>query len=508
MIEETIKYLTGFLQYSSAEPWLFTRLAFWVFFTTVLGFYIFFHKKTRSRNVYLLIISLFFYYKTGGWFTILLIFSCISNYSIGLLIGNATRKAFKRIFLFTGLVINLGLLAYFKYAYFFTDVINHFTNDAFEAYNWLAQWWNFVVSSSIDTMDIILPIGISFFTFQAISYLVDVYKQRTQVVTNVFDFSFYLAFFPQLVAGPIVRASNFIPQLYRPYQIKKQEFGHALYLILIGLSKKLILSDYLAVNFIDRVFESPGSYTGAENLMAVYGYALQIYGDFSGYTDIAIGVALLLGFKLPVNFNSPYKATSLTDFWRRWHISLSTWLRDYLYIPLGGNRKGKIRTIVNLMITMVLGGLWHGANIRFVIWGSLHGVVLVFEKIMEPLRRRWFTKKLLKPLMVIVTFHVVCLGWIFFRAESSDHVWLMMNKIWYLLSVRGLFDLWITYPLVFTVMFFGFAVHWLPSMWHEFVRGKFIGLPIWAKAIVILVVLFILQKFVFSDIQPFIYFRF
>ena len=507
-MSELISHIIHFLTYSANEPWLFTRFSFWVFFTLVIGVYSLFHKKVRSRNFYLLLVSLFFYYKTGGWFCILLIFSSVSNYGWGLLIGK-NKRTFYRVFgLVAGIVVNLGLLGYFKYAYFFTGLLNHVSNDAFENYNWLAQWWNGLTGASINTHEIILPVGISFFTFQAISYLVDVYRKDSEVVKNIFDFGFYLSFFPQLVAGPIVRASNFVPQLYRPYVISKREFGHALFLILGGLVKKLILSDYLAANFIDRIFDSPGSFTGVENLMAVYGYALQIYGDFSGYTDIAIGVALLLGFKLPINFNSPYKAISLTDFWHRWHISLSTWLRDYLYIPLGGNRKGKFRTYLNLFVTMVLGGLWHGANIRFVIWGGIHGVGLVVEKLLTPVRRKLPGGKLSKVIFTLFTFHLVCFGWIFFRAESQDQLWQMMNQIWYAFHFRIVLQLLVAYPLIFGVMGAGFVLHWLPAKWQEAVRGLFIKLPLWGKLVVILIVLVILQQFFQTDIQPFIYFRF
>jgi alginate O-acetyltransferase complex protein AlgI len=494
--------------FSPDNPWLFTQFTFWVFFAIVIGIYSFFYKKVRIRNIYLLIISLFFYYKTGGWFCILLLFSCISNYSWGLLIGLIRKKYLKIAGLVGGLIMNVGLLVYFKYAYFFTDVLNQLTNDSFETYDWLAEIWNSISNSHINTSEIILPIGISFFTFQAISYLVDVYKGRTLVVRNVFDFSFYLSFFPQLVAGPIVRASAFIPQLYKPYVISKQEFGHAVFLILTGLVKKIVVSDYLALNFIDRIFEQPGSYAGIENLSAIYAYALQIYCDFSGYTDIAIGLALMLGFKLPINFNSPYKAVSLSDFWHRWHISLSTWMRDYLYIPLGGNRKGKIRTHINLMLTMLLGGLWHGANLKFVIWGGLHGFALVVEKVLSQFRIKLPQTKWSRIVSVFFTFHLVCFAWIFFRAKSIENVREILNQIFYSFQLHLIDDLILAYPKVFAILFIGFIVHWLPIRWQELVRGKFINLPIWTKGIVALLVLLVLKAFLNSDIQPFIYFRF
>ncbi|MDA3880325.1 MAG: MBOAT family protein [Prolixibacteraceae bacterium] len=495
-------------RYSDNAPWLFTRYGFWVFFVVVLAFYSLVYKHVRRRNIYLLLFSLFFYYKTGGWFCGLLVFSCLANYIFGYAVWAAKRVVTKKIMLAVGVALNLSVLAYFKYAFFFTGMLNRFFSAEFEVFNWLAHGWNGLTGSETDTFNIILPVGISFFTFQGISYLVDVYRKDSDVVKNVFDFSFYLSFFPQLVAGPIVRASAFIPQLHRAYSITKQEFGHAVFLILAGLVKKMVLSDYLAVNFIDRVFSTPGAYSGAENLMAVYGYALQIYGDFSGYTDIAIGVALLLGFKLPVNFNSPYKAHSLTNFWHRWHISLSTWLRDYLYIPLGGNRKGKMRTHINLLVTMLLGGIWHGANIRFLIWGGIHGLGLVVEKLLTPLRKRMPVNRVLTAIFVFFTFHLVCLGWIFFRAESFAGVQQMFFQIRYSFTFDALLELWLAYPLVFGVMLFGFVVHGLPARFQERVRGLFIEMPIWLKAFIVLAVLFILKFFEQAEIQPFIYFRF
>ncbi len=302
----------------------------------------------------------------------------------------------RKLFVATSVFINLSLLAYFKYAYFFTDLFNSAFNTDFEVINLLAEWTNNLFGSSFNISQIILPVGISFYTFQTISYTVDVYRKKLKPVKNIIDFGFYVSFFPQLVAGPIVRAAEFIPQLYQKFKLTKQEFGHAIFLILNGLVKKMLISDYISINFVDRVFDSPLSFTGFENLMAVYGYSIQIYCDFSGYTDIAIGVALFLGFRLPINFNSPYKAMNITDFWRRWHISLSSWLRDYLYIPFGGNKKGKTSTYINLMITMILGGLWHGASLRFVIWGGIHGFGLVIHKLWVKLNlsfRKYYTTR-------------------------------------------------------------------------------------------------------------------
>lgn len=363
------------------------------------------------RNGYLFAVSLLFYYKTSGTFVLLLVASTLVGYSLGQLLGRPSAKERQRLWaMIVGVTLNLAMLCYFKYAYFFTDIYNTITQSHY----------------SIATL-ILLPVGISFFTFQNISYIVDVYRRRVQPVNNLLDFGFYTSFFPQLVAGPIIRADQFVPQLYKPFFLSRRQFGIAIFWILNGMVKKLVLSDYLAVSFVDRVFENPLLYTPFENCSALFLYSLQVYADFSGYTDIAIGVAMLMGFYLPVNFRSPYKATSAAEFWHRWHISLSHWLRDYLYIPLGGNRRAtwgtyiilggmmllvalrahtawvswtfvavaallaayhwllpsrrrKTQTNINNFDTMLLGGLWHGASFNFITWGAINGAgILVYK---------------------------------------------------------------------------------------------------------------------------------
>ena len=373
--------------YQEQKPLFFSQMYFWGFFTLVLFGYTFFYKKNKLRSAYLLLVSLFFYYKSGGYFFVLLLISTLTDYATGYLIYHSGKRALRRLFVMISLMVNLGLLGYFKYAYFLTGLFNRLTGSHIVVQNVLAEWTNRLTGSHFNMSHIILPIGISFYTFQTISYTIDIYRGKLKPVRNLIDFGFYVSFFPQLVAGPIVRAAHFIPQIYRKYALTSREMSQALFLIMNGLIKKVLISDVISVNFVDRIFSDPLVHSGFENLMALYGYALQIYCDFSGYTDIAIGVALLLGFRLPVNFNSPYKARNLTDFWRRWHISLSTWLRDYLYIPLGGSKKGKFRTHLNILITMLLGGLWHGANLKFVIWGGLHGLGLMVQKIWSHLFR-------------------------------------------------------------------------------------------------------------------------
>ena len=416
-MSDLLTYLGQLFSFDSSHPLLFTQIHFWVFFLIVFAVYTFFFtdrpltKQRRvARNAYLFAVSLLFYYKTSGLFVLLLVFSTLLGWLLGIHMDSSPSQPRRKALMAIGVTVNLAVLGFFKYAYFFTDIFNA----------------TFGTEYSIG-IKILLPVGISFFTFQNISYIVDVYKRKIAHVSNILDFGFYTSFFPQLVAGPILRADQFVPQLYKPFFLSRRQFGIAVFWILNGLVKKLVLSDYLAVNFVDRIFENPTLYTPFENFSALMLYSMQVYADFSGYTDIAIGVAMMMGFYLPMNFNSPYKATNPTDFWRRWHMSLSRWLRDYLYIPLGGNRSAgflsyfilaailaiasfrlhstaftvvaaavivtvallyflrpshrrTLGTNVNNMDTMLLGGLWHGASFNFITWGGLNGLgILVYK---------------------------------------------------------------------------------------------------------------------------------
>ncbi|HBF88887.1 MAG TPA: MBOAT family protein [Bacteroidales bacterium] len=488
---------------------LFSQLYFWGFFAVVLAVYSIIYKKNHLRNGFLFFVSLFFYYKSGGYFFSLLILSTLIDYTAGLLIYNSQKKIYKKLFISLSILSNLGLLAYFKYTYFLTDIINQVFHTNIHAYNILADVTNKLTGSGFDISAIILPVGISFYTFQTISYTVDVYRGKLAPVRNIIDFGFYVSFFPQLVAGPIVRAAEFIPQLYQEYKLTIQGMGHATFLILSGLIKKMLISDYISVNFVDRIFDSPLSYSGFENLLAAYGYSIQIYCDFSGYTDIAIGVALLMGFRLPVNFNSPYKALNISDFWRRWHISLSTWLRDYLYIPLGGSKKGIIRTNINLLITMILGGLWHGANLRFIVWGAIHGLSLVTHKIwiriFKPKEKISIVRRFFA---ILFTFHTVTFSWIFFRAENMNVANQMFEQILKHFQPQLFFDILEAYRLVLILMALGLIGHWLPSMWKEKIRGWFIKSHIVVKLIVVVLFVLVAYQIKSSAIQPFIYFQF
>lgn len=542
--------------YSQEHPLIFTQFFFWAFYAIVLFVYTFIANKRIIRSLFILIASLFFYYKSSGFFFFLLIFSTLVDYYIGKYIYQSKKELVKKLLLALSVTINLGVLAYFKYAYFFTEAFNQMFHSKYEVINWLALWSNNLTGTHFDVDTILLPVGISFFTFQTISYTIDVYRGLVKPVKNIIDFGFYVSFFPQLVAGPIVRAASFIPQIYEKFHLTKHEFGLALFMILKGLVKKIFIGDYIAVNFVDRVFGNPVSYTGFENLFGLIGYSLQVYVDFSGYTDIAIGVALLMGFRLPKNFDSPYKALNTGEFWRRWHISLSSWLKDYLYIPLGGNRKATVGTYaglgvilavivllsnnlilipvfagciiiiiiiswlykpfrnhiesnINRMITMLLGGLWHGASWNFILWGGINGLGVVIYKYWRKISP-WenSNKWIVRAWRILLTFSFITFTRVFFRGESYEKSVIMLKKIWNEIDISLIPDIVYSYKYVFLMMGFGFLTHWLSYNFKDKMRDKFIASPVWVKVLTSVVVIFIIYQSISADMQPFIYFQF
>jgi D-alanyl-lipoteichoic acid acyltransferase DltB (MBOAT superfamily) len=505
-MSDWMSHIESFFVYNEAKPFLFTQIVFWFFFAAILLGYSFFYKNFRWRALFLLISSCFFYYKTSGLFLLLLIFSVLFNYSVGRKI--AESKVAKR-WMITGVVVNLLILGYFKYAYFFTNTYNQLFDSHFQVVNWLAKWHNNWLGTHFDVDNIILPVGISFFTFQAVSYLLDLYWKKIQPEKNLLYFGFYLSFFPQLVAGPIVRAATFLPQIRTPYRVTKTDCNHAFFMLSKGLVKKIVISDFIAVNFVDRVFDAPHLYSGVESVMALYGYALQIYCDFSGYSNMAIGLALLLGFRLPYNFNSPYKAHNLTNFWHRWHISLSLWLRDYLYIPLGGNRKSAVRTDLNLVVTMLLGGLWHGAHLRFIIWGLAHGLGLIIQKWWAKLiSNRVKITVMSKWVGMIITFHFVTLLWLIFRVESWQKLQVIFYQIKTYFWPESIAEWVVQQYQIIGMMVLGFLLHWLPTALKEKLRGYWVRSPWWGMVLILYVVGVLLFVFSQSEQLPFIYFRF
>lgn len=454
------------------------------------------YKKLNLRIIYVILFSLYFYYKTSGMYFLLLIALSLTDHSLGFFIHKTTKDSSRKLLLACSVAANLGVLCYFKY----TGLLGGLFNDIF--------------SSNFAFENIFLPIGISFFTFQSMSYTIDIYRRQLIPLEKWIDYLFYLSFFPQLVAGPIVRARDFTPQITRnPMIVSRAEIGQGLFLIICGLLKKGVISNYISLNFVDRVFDLPLLYTGLENLMAIYGYALQIYCDFSGYSDIAIGIALLLGFHFNENFNSPYKAVSITEFWRRWHISLSSWLRDYLYISLGGNRKGRLRTYLNLMITMLLGGLWHGAAWRFVVWGAIHGVALCVHKFLmsrfEVLREeRDSLSRLRRIAGVFVTFNLVCLSWIFFRADSYASALDMLSQIVHNFQAQIFFDFVAGYKNVMILVAVGYIAHYVSDKNFKAVNSYFKRLPLLAQSSILVLTIWLIMQISNGEVQPFIYFQF
>ena len=551
-----MEQLSTWFTYDPSTPLLFTQQYFWVFFALVMGGYSVMYKNTARRNIFLFAVSLFFYYKTSGFYFIILLFSTLADFLIGGAIYRNKVKWQRQTLVALSVVVNLFVLGYFKYAYFVADFIHDLTGIELEVINHFALWTNEAIGTNFIFDRILLPVGISFFTFQTISYSVDIYRGHVKPVKNILDFGFYVSFFPQLVAGPIVRASEFIPQLYEPYKLSKERAGLAVFWILNGLLKKLVLADYLAVQFIDRVFDNPQLYSGFETMSALFGYSLQVYADFSGYTDVAIGIAMLMGFTLPKNFNSPYKATSVADFWRRWHLSLSTWLRDYLYIPLGGNREGSIasytivfifflmialivgspwlsiglaalftlgfvlmrysrgterwvNTNINLMLTMVLGGLWHGSSWNFVTWGTLNGVGLVVYKNWKRISP-WADKSKAynKAIGLVLTLVFITFTRAWFRSPTWEGAVRILSKIPSDFGWDSVGEVLLANWKFYVVLVLGYLIHWIPSAHKEKMRQWVSAASVWTLFLLSVAAIAVIYQILSAEVQPFIYFAF
>jgi len=459
-------FLQQFL-YDSKNPLLFNNGFFVYFFTLFILLFFALRNHHKARRYVFCIFSLYFFYKASGWFVGLVLVSAVVDFFLSNAIYREKSQSRKKFLLVLSILFNLGMLFYFKYTDFFIEISNS------------------LFDTNFNPLNLILPIGISFYTFENLSYTVDVYRGEFKPANKFSDYLLFLAFFPKLMMGPIVRAHDFVPQINEPYVISERDFAKGFFLIISGLIKKLVISDYITLNMVDYMFDNPALHTGVENLMAVYGYAMVIYCDFSGYSEIAIGIALWLGFKIPPNFMSPYQSLNITEFWRRWHISLSTWLKDYLYIPLGGNRNFSVASFIfvggflvgsfimgvelfhlsnfwaavvsavlllifiipavitrktsgiaanfNLLTTMLLGGFWHGASWNFIIWGAIHGVGLGIHKIWMLLTDKSLSSlnqsRIYKIISGILTFHFVCFAWVFFKAEDLEIAKMMIYQI-------------------------------------------------------------------------------
>lgn len=541
------------------SPLLFNQMHFWVFFVIMYSVYALIYNRSLLRNSFLFAVSIFFYYKISGLFFIILLYTTVFDYFLGRAIYKAPKKSTKRWLLFFSVTSNMLVLSYFKYGYFFTDSFNQVFHTNYELINYFIGWeqgfWT-TDQESLSLGKLIAPVGISFYTFQSISYAVDIYRGSLKPVRSFVDFAFFVSFFPQLLSGPIVRAVDFIPQIYQPYSVTKEDFSRAAFVIMKGLIKKIVVADFIAVNLVDPVLRDPMHFTGFENLLAMWGYSMQIYCDFSGYTDIAIGLALLMGFKLNKNFNSPYKATNVADFWRRWHISLSTWLRDYLYIPLGGNRTGTIGSYIcigiillvisaltgfyllipifavisvvlwcicyyfpivktyinrdiNLLITMILGGLWHGPSMGFIKWGMLNGIALVVYKYwrkISPYENQNFW--LIHFWKVFLTFNFITFTRIFFRVQNDEQATQVMEQIFLNMDPQFMLPVLGHYVIPLVIMTGAFIIHWLPTTTKDGIEFTFVTMPLAAQALLLAVISMLVYQSVTSDVLPFIYFQF
>ena len=481
--------ILGMLKYDAGAPMLFSSGLFWVLFLLFLPVYGLLKSSKSKMVVFVVLFSLYFYYKSSGLFFLMLIGTSLIDWLVSKAIYNESRRKVKLAYMWGSILLSLSILGYFKYANFFL-------------------WnWNAMVEGNFHPLDIILPVGISFYTFQSISYVVDVYKERIAPTKTWLDYLFFLSFFPALVAGPIVRADYFIPQIEKNEPATKANIYGGLWLIIAGIVKKAVIADYIA-QYNDLIFNDPSLYTGVQTLMGVLGYTMQIYCDFSGYSDMAIGIALMMGFKLGINFDSPYQSRNLTEFWRRWHISLSSWLRDYVYIPLGGNRKGTFRTYLNNFLTMLIGGLWHGAAWKFVFWGAMHGAGLAVHKACKPILDKIPDNFVTTFIFWLITFVYVSLLWVFFRAASFEDSVLIINNI-FVDFEWGQIPQFISIRPEWSIMMLTLIIlHFIPQRVADHTQEYFIKSPWLLKLGVFLVVVQLVIEFMSEEVAPFIYFQF
>ena len=537
---------------------VFTKLDFCLFFLLVMVIFPFLNQKKLVRSIFLTAVSVFFFFKTSGLYVVLLSLSILFNYFLGRKIYAAEKQSTKKWIITISATFNLLILGYFKYAYFFTESFNELFHTSHALVNHFAQFGNGFMGEEYFSLKILLPVGVSFFTFQNISYVVDIYRKEITPVKNFFDYSFFVTFFPQLVMGPIVRARDFIPQISQPYSLDKNDFSWAIIQIMKGLVKKIVIADFMLVHFIDKIADAPDAYPGFVSVLAMWAYSLHIYADFSGYTDVSIGLSRLMGFKLKPNFNSPYKALNVADFWRRWHISLGSWLKDYLYIPLGGNRTGGIGSYIaitlifvflifitgwydllyvyggltivyligvatindfkryvhrdlNLIITMVVGGLWHGASENFVIWGAMNGAALVIYKYWRKFsfyeNSNWWLTNFWK---IFITFNFITFTRIWFKLDEDGMPAVMLNQIWNHFDFTWTLFVTVlkTYHIVFWIMLVGFIIHWMPNKIKEVYEGWFTKMPLVLQTVAVAIIVVLMYQAIGAEQPPFVYLQF
>lgn len=485
-----IERLKEILMYDANNPLLFNTGLFLILFLFFIGIYQLLRKWHTAKLIFVIAFSLYFYYKSSAQYCFILLGVCVSDYVLGLLMTG--RKQWQRkAIVALNVMINVGMLVYFKYV------------------NLLIATFANLSDKPFDALEIILPAGISFFTFRSISYIVDIYRGVIKPCKDFLSYTFYLTFFPPLLAGPVVRAKDMLPQIQANPQASRAMVSEGLFLIMCGLIKKVIVADFISQNFVDRVFDNPSLYSGFENMMGAYGFAIQLYCDFSGYSDMAIGIALLLGYRFLDNFRSPFKSQNPTEFWRRWHISLSSWLKDYLYIPLGGNRCSKPRKHFNLMSTMLIGGLWHGASWMYVIWGGLQGLFLVGHKELKSrLPRRQTTRWWVTAANVFITFNLIAISFVFFRASSMETVGEMATQVFTNFHADVAPQFVSSYLMIVLIMVGAYLMHFAPESWTTKLRSCFGSLHPVLQTVVFAIVLFLIIQMRQTDIVPFIYLQY
>ncbi len=490
----SLEKLWDVLKHDAQNPLVFNTGLFLILFVIFVGLYQLMAKYKNVKMVFVILFSLYFYYKSSAEYCFVLLGVCLLDYLLGGFMGKTETPWKRRLIVGVNVLINVGMLAYFKYFNLLLETINSFSDARFDA------------------LDIILPAGISYFSFRSISYIVDLYRRQMEPCDNFLEYTFYLTFFPPLLMGPIVRAKDMLPQIKANPVASHAMVAEGLFLICAGLIKKVVVADYIGESFVQRVFDNPSMYSGFENLMGMYGFTLQLYCDFSGYTDMAIGIALLLGYRFLDNFRSPFKSQNPTEFWRRWHISLSTWLRDYVYIPLGGNRCSKARRDFNQMATMVVGGLWHGATWMYVLWGTAHGVLLIVHKRLKEIfpslpdhkKGSWWRTAG----NIFLTFNLVALIFVLFKAPDLDHVKQMFTQVFtnFHISIAPQFIK--AYVMVVIIMLMGFFMHFTPARWTRQLKTRFTAAPLLLQALILALVIFLIIQTKQSDIVPFIYLQY
>ncbi len=507
--------LAEILLYHPAQPMLFNTCLFMLLFAGFMCVYKMLGRFRVIKMIFVIIFSLYFYYKSSGLCVLVLLGVCLSDYLLGMWMEKVSvpgreHKFLRRFIVFMNVSINVGMLAYFKYFNLIIDTISKFT------------------SLRIEVVDLILPAGISFFTFRSISYIVDIYRGDIKATHSLLNYTFFLTFFPPLLAGPVVRAKDMLPQIQANPVATRDMVSEGFYLIILGLIKKVVIADFISGNFVDRVFDNPALYSGFENMMASIGFTIQLYCDFSGYSDMAIGIALLMGYRFLDNFNSPFKSQNPTEFWHRWHISLSTWLRDYVYIPMGGNRCSRSRAYFNQFATMVIGGLWHGASWMYVIWGAVHGALLVLHKMYRralvsvtgqtvvsesgevmivaaaPVKKSPWRRGM----NMVVTFLLIAATFIFFRAPSMEDVGMMWHQMLFDFHLSVAPQFIDSYLAIVLLIAGGYLLHISPASWGIRLKSIFMGMPAVIQSVIVALVIILVIQVRQSEIVPFIYLQY